>query len=100
MDDMSGDQQTLVVVGNGMMGFRLCRRLVECGATPEALRLVVFGEEPRPAYDRVRITELLAGGKEDDLCFAPADWYRDHGIDLYLGDPVVRVDRAECTVRS
>ena len=100
MDGMTVDQQTLVVVGNGMMGFRLCRRLVECGATPEALRLVVFGEEPRPAYDRVRLTEILAGGTEDDLRFAPEGWYRDHGIDLHLGDPVVRVDRAECTVET
>jgi nitrite reductase (NADH) large subunit len=94
------DQQTLVVVGNGMTGFRLCRRLVECGATQDAVRLVVFGEEPRPAYDRVRLTEVLAGGTEEDLRLAPASWYLDHGIDLHLGDPVVRVDRAECAVEA
>ena len=41
----TGDErQTLVVVGNGMMSFRLCRQLVECGAAPGPLRVVVFGE--------------------------------------------------------
>jgi nitrite reductase (NADH) large subunit len=100
MDGNAEESQTLVVVGNGITGFHLCRRLVECGATPGPLRLLVFGEEPRPAYDRVRLTELLSGRPEDDLRLVPEAWYRDHGIDLRLGDPVVCIDRTECVVRS
>jgi NADPH-dependent 2,4-dienoyl-CoA reductase/sulfur reductase-like enzyme/bacterioferritin-associated ferredoxin len=97
---MEGDRQTLVVAGNGMMSFRLCRKLVECEAVPGPLQVVVFGEESRPAYDRVRLTELFAGRSEGDLCLAPADWYRQHGIDLHLGDPVTAIDREARTVRS
>src|SRR5580693_7395833 len=100
MDPGAGDPQTLIVVGNGMTSFRLCRRLVECGAAPGPLRVVVFGEEPRPAYDRIRLTELLSGRAEEDLWLASPGWYRDHDIDLYLGDPVVRIDRDACAVRS
>ena len=97
---MEGERQTLVVAGNGMVSFRLCRKLVDCGAVPGPLRVIVFGEEPRPAYDRVRLTELLAGRSETDLHLAPEEWYRKHGIDLHLGDPVAEIDRAACIVRS
>jgi nitrite reductase (NADH) large subunit len=93
-------RQTLVVIGNGMMSYELCRRLVLCGAVKEALRVVVFGEEPRPAYDRVHLTELLAGKSEADLTLAPAGWYAEHGIELRVGDPVVAIDREECVARS
>ena len=93
-------RQTVVVVGNGMMSFRLCQRLVECGAVPGPLRVVVFGEEPRPAYDRVRLSEMLGGAGADDLCLAPADWYHEHGIELHVGDPVVDIDREACAVTS
>ncbi len=97
---MGDDRQTLIVVGNGMMSFRLCRQLVECGAAPGPLRVVVFGEEPLPAYNRVRLTELLGGAAAEDLCLAPTGWYEAHGIDLHLGDPIVRIDRDPRTVRS
>src|SRR5258706_15606807 len=83
-----------------MMSFRLCKRLVECRACPESLRMVVFGEEPRPAYDRVHLTELFSGKTPDDLCLAPEGWYAENGIELHLGDPVVAVDRDECLIRS
>ena len=98
---MDGDaRQTLAVIGNGMMSYELCRRLVLCGATPAELRVVVFGEEPRPAYDRVHLTELLAGKAEADLQLSPVGWYAENGIELHVGDPVVAIDREECLVRS
>jgi nitrite reductase (NADH) large subunit len=90
---------TLVVVGNGMVGHRLCRRLVELDAT-QRYRIVVLGEEPRPAYDRVHLTDVFAGRKTDDLALAPASWYETEGIDLVLGDPAVAIDRAARIVRS
>jgi NADPH-dependent 2,4-dienoyl-CoA reductase/sulfur reductase-like enzyme/bacterioferritin-associated ferredoxin len=92
-------EQTLVVVGNGMMGFRLCQKLVECGAN-QVLKIVVFGEEPRPAYDRVHLTELFSGQTPESLTLAPEEWYFDNGIDLNLGDPIVEIDREDCIVRS
>jgi len=91
--------RTLVIAGNGMVGHRLCRELVSLGVT--AVRdVTVFGEEPRPAYDRVHLTDYLSGRNEDDLLLSPIGWYRDHGIDLRLGDPIVDIDRRARTVRS
>ena len=92
-------EQTVIIIGNGMMSFRLCQKLVEYGATGQ-LEIVVFGEEPRPAYDRVHLTELFSGKTAEDLTFAPADWYADHGIALYLGDPIVEINTDDCIVRS
>ena len=96
---MSGGQ-TLVVVGNGMTSHALCRRLAECGATRGELRVIVAGEEPRPAYDRVHLTDLLTGRSEDDLTLAPASWYAEHDIELIVGDPVVAIDRDACAART
>ncbi len=76
--------QTLVVIGNGMVSWKLCQRLVEQGAHEE-IDIVVFGEEPRPAYDRVHLTDLfLPDASEDNLLLAPPDWYEQHDIKLYL----------------
>jgi nitrite reductase (NADH) large subunit len=94
------DRQSLVMVGNGMTGFRLCQRLAACRATLGPLRVTVFGEEPRPAYDRIRLTELLGGSSEEELRLEPLSWYADHGIELRLGERIVAVDRDECVVRA
>jgi nitrite reductase (NADH) large subunit len=92
-------REILVIVGNGMTGFRLCQKLVECGANA-VLDIVVFGEEPLPAYDRIHLTELFSGKTIDDLTFAPREWYQENGIELRLGDPVVAIDRDDGIVRS
>lgn len=84
--------QTLVIIGNGMTSWKLCQKMVEHGAHEE-LRMIVFGEEPQPAYDRVHLTDLFSGKSGDELLLANEEWYQDHGFELYLDDPVVRIDR-------
>lgn len=102
MDEQTpgADTQTLVIVGNGMTSHRLCHKLVQCGATRGLLRVVVFGEEPRPAYDRVHLTEMFAGRSPESLALAPRGWYEENGIALFTGDPVIAIDRDECAVRA
>jgi len=94
-----GISETVVVVGNGMVGYRFCRTLVERGGH-ERYRVIIVGEESQPAYDRVHLTELFAGKSPDDLTLAPPAWYEEHGLDLYLGDRIVAIDRDEQIVRS
>ena len=55
--------------------------------------ITVFGEEIRPAYDRVHLSEYFAGKSAEDLTLASAEWYHDNYIDLYLGDPIQHIDR-------
>lgn len=89
----------IVIIGNGMVGYKLCEKLL---AKPIAapLHITVFGEEVRPAYDRVHLSAFFDGKTADDLSLAPASWYADNGIALHLSDPVVSIDRAAKTVTS
>ncbi|MFE2742853.1 nitrite reductase large subunit NirB [Streptomyces scopuliridis] len=90
---------TIVVVGHGMVGQRFLEALAERGVTTRA-RVVVFAEEPRPAYDRVRLTSYFSGRTPDELTLVEPDFLERHGIELRLGDPVEAIDRAARTVTS
>ncbi len=90
---------TIVVVGHGMVGQRFLEALAERGATGRT-RVVVLGEEPRPAYDRVRLTSYFEGSTPDELSLVPHDFMRRHGVELHVGDPAVAVDRAARTVTA
>jgi nitrite reductase (NADH) large subunit len=89
----------LLVVGNGMVGHRLCRTLVERGAAGR-YQIVVVGEEPVPAYDRVHLTDVFEGRDEQELLLAPPGWYDRHGIELRLGERVVAIDREARIART
>ncbi|MCT9932699.1 nitrite reductase large subunit NirB [Planotetraspora sp. A-T 1434] len=80
----------LVVVGYGPSAHRLVEA-VRAGGFEGGI--TVFGEEPRPAYDRVALTSYLAGKSVEDLTYpAPG------GVTLRLGSRVARVDRESRTV--
>jgi nitrite reductase (NADH) large subunit len=87
----------VVIVGNGMAGFRLCQRL---GDAADRVRVTVFGEERAPAYDRVHLTSYLARPELEPLLLAPRRWYDARGFALHTGDPVVAIDRSARRVRS
>ncbi|MEO6285905.1 MAG: nitrite reductase large subunit NirB [Dyadobacter sp.] len=90
----------VVVVGNGMVGYKFCEKLLNRKKDGQQITLTVFGEEPRVAYDRVHLSEYFAGKTADDLTLAGAEWYAENGIRLFLSDPVVDIDREEKLVRS
>jgi len=88
----------VIVIGNGMVGFKFCEKILTRGI-PD-LQLSVFGEEMLPAYDRVHLSEYFAGKSAYDLSMAPVQWYADNGITLHLGDPVLEIDRGKKVIRS
>jgi nitrite reductase (NADH) large subunit len=51
-------QPTIIVVGNGMVGYKFCEKLL---AKSSQFKIIVFGEEPRHAYDRVHLSEYFSG---------------------------------------
>jgi nitrite reductase (NADH) large subunit len=89
----------IVVIGNGMVGFKFCEKLV-AKASKDSFEITVFGEEVRPAYDRVHLSEFFSGKTAEDLSLAPAGWYAANQIQLYLGDPVKEIDRVQKKVHS
>ena len=90
----------IVVIGNGMVGYKFCEKLVAKEKSSERFTLTVFGEEPRVAYDRVHLSAYFDGKTADDLTLAPQSWYIENAISLYLTDPVVDIDRERKEVRS
>lgn len=84
--------ETVVIVGNGMVSQRLCAELAERGVH-RRMRIVVVGEEPLPAYDRVHLTDYFGTRDAASLVMAPAAWYAEHGIELVLGRRVAAIDR-------
>ena len=88
---------TITVVGNGMVGYKFCEKLVARSAD---YNIIVFGEEPRHAYDRVHLSEYFAGKSADDISLSLASWYADNNITLHLGDPIQEINRTTKTVHS
>ena len=66
-----------------MVGYKFCEKLRSRSSEVE---IVVYGEEPRPAYDRVHLSSYFAGSCADDLLMAPMSWYRDNNITLHVGE--------------
>jgi nitrite reductase (NADH) large subunit len=88
----------LLIVGNGMVGWKLCDLLVR-ESLNRLWKITVIGKEPRPAYDRVHLTDYLAHRRPESLELAPRSWYSENLIDLHTGDPAVALDRSARTVR-
>lgn len=96
---MSLKKQEVVVVGNGMVSVRFCEKLLEFDVN-KRFRIKVLGEECRPAYDRVQLTSFYEKESADELIMQPASWYAENGIELYLNDRVVEIDRKHRTVMT
>ena len=88
-----GSRPRLVVVGNGMVGHRFVTAAAERGLA-EAFEMVVVGEEPRLAYDRVGLSKWFDGKSESELSLVADGEYAALGVEVILGDAVVSLDRA------
>jgi nitrite reductase (NADH) large subunit len=83
----------LVVIGNGMAGVRTVEEILSRNGA-ELFDITIFGNEPYGNYNRILLSNVLAGADDFDGIFLnPLDWYTENNIDLRIGDPVVRVDR-------
>ena len=83
----------LVVVGNGMAGVRAIEEVLARGGG-EMFDITVFGDEPYGNYNRILLSNVLAGSDDAAEIYLNAmDWYADNRIDLRAGVRVVRIDR-------
>jgi nitrite reductase (NADH) large subunit len=92
-------KRKIIVVGNGMVGYKFCEKLAEKNLTNE-FDVIVFGEEPQPAYDRVHLSEYFSGKTADDLLMAPREWYAQNNITLFTDDPIIKIDTSKKTITS
>ncbi|MCP2168817.1 nitrite reductase large subunit NirB [Goodfellowiella coeruleoviolacea] len=89
----------LVVVGHGMVGHRLVQALRDRDTAGE-WRVVVLGEEARPAYDRVALSSYVDTWDPGTLTLPGVDFTGDDLVELNLGDPVAAIDRERRVVRT
>jgi nitrite reductase (NADH) large subunit len=62
---------------------------------PNRYDILVIGDEPRPAYNRVLLSSVLAGELSvDDIELKPRRWWRDAGVETLSGCKVVEIDAA------
>src|SRR5690606_30856439 len=84
--------EKIVVVGNGMVGHHYVEQLIQQDTD---LDILVIGGEPRPAYDRVHLSEFFAGKKPEDLALTTREYYQQAGVTAHFGDPVKSILRDE-----
>jgi nitrite reductase (NADH) large subunit len=86
----------IVVVGHGMVGHKFLESLAEAGV-PQA-EVTVLCEEPRPAYDRVHLSEFFAGKTAQDLSLVAPGFFEQTGYSLRLAAKAARIERRNNTV--
>ena len=82
-----------VIVGTGQAGFQAAASLRTEGYA-EAITLI--GEEPHIPYQRPPLSKGFALGQQDfeSIALRPAEFYRDHRIELITGKKVTEIRRA------
>ena len=85
----------VLVVGNGMVGHHYVETLANSDIDAD---ITVLGGEPRPAYDRVHLSEFFDGKKPEDLAMTTREHYEELGVHAHFGDFVSQIKRTEKTV--
>ena len=88
----------IILIGHGMVGHKFLESLAETGLRD--VQVTVLCEEPRPAYDRVHLSEFFSGKTADDLSLVPAGFFERTGFQLRLGARAVKIERRDRTVTT
>ncbi|MDX9843875.1 MAG: nitrite reductase large subunit NirB [Aquabacterium sp.] len=88
----------IVVVGHGMVGHKFLESLSEAGL--QNAEVTVLCEEPRPAYDRVHLSEFFAGKSAEDLSVVEPGFFERTGFTLRLAARAVAIERRDRTVTT
>ncbi len=95
MSQTSGEK--LVVVGTGMAAGRAVEEIVT--RAPGRFDITMFGAEPHTIYNRILLSDVLAGVKSPEGIFLySSDWFARHRITLASGAKVERIEREHKTV--
>lgn len=93
-------KERLVVVGNGMAGARLVEEVLARGGR-DRFDVVMFGDEPYGNYNRILLSNVLAGAHDPkDIFLNPLGWYAENGVTLHAGARVHGIDRRAKVVHA
>src|SRR5579859_5658653 len=75
-----------------MAGARLVEEVIARGGQ-KRFDIAVFGAEPYGNYNRILLSNVLAGSHDPtDIFINPLPWYPQNGVMLYSAAPVTRID--------
>ncbi|KAI0440897.1 nitrite reductase [Xylaria telfairii] len=99
----AGDKRTrLVVVGLGMVGIAFIEKVLKLDARAREYDIIVIGDEPHFAYNRVGLTSFFEHRKVENLYLNPREWYANHAtenqLNYHLNTLVTEIDSANKTV--
>ena len=89
----------VIVVGNGMVGYKFCEKFI-AKSGQEKYQITVFGEEPRRAYDRVHLSEYFSGRGADELSLSTSNWYEENNIILNTSELITDINRDQKTIHT
>lgn len=92
-------KQRIIVVGNGMVGHKFIDGLLNSNAAGN-FEIITFSDEPRLAYDRVKLSYYFAGSTVENLMLTSESEYQARGVLYTLKDKVVAIDHANNTVTT
>lgn len=79
----------VVLIGHGMVGHRFCEQIRRRDPDGSRIQLTVLGAEPRAAYNRILLPNVLSGVMRDsELALAETE-----GVVVRTGTEVVALDR-------
>ena len=100
------DKKRVVVIGNGMVGQRFMENLLKMD-TDKTCQIATFCEEPRAAYNRVKLTSFFETRDPSALSMTSefdaegkTVWYDDNGVELLLNDKAVSIDTSKKIVKG
>jgi len=100
------DAKRVVVIGNGMVGQRFLENMLDRDDGKKC-KLVTFSEEPRAAYNRVKLTSYFETLSASALSMTGAfdkngstPWYAENNVELHVNDKVVSMDVDAKTLTS
>jgi len=103
-ENSSEGKKKVVVIGNGMVGQRFMENLLKLDKD-NTCHISTFCEEPRAAYNRVKLTSFFETKDASDLSMTSefdaegrTVWYDENGVELLLKDKAVSIDTATKTV--
>lgn len=102
--DDDDDKKRIVVIGNGMVGQRFMENILKLDQDNKCI-VSTFCEEPRAAYNRVRLTSYFETRDPSALSMTSdfdedgkTAWYDDNGVEILLNDKAVSLDTQAKTV--
>ncbi|KAI2633487.1 nitrite reductase [Xylaria nigripes] len=99
----TGKRARLVVVGLGMVGIAFIEKVLKLDARAREYDIIVIGEEPYLAYNRVGLTSFFGHRKVENLYLNPQEWYQkfasENQLHYHINTLVTDIDSTGKTVK-